>query len=118
MIVNILEGCSENEGGCYRSDAIAFPVWMNLVSESSSFSECHARSRIARPYMFHQVGFMNKLTGGEIRGSVIINNQDPETPYLERLEEMLARRVPLSTIHHRMRREIRESVIRFMLVVE
>ena len=47
----------------YRSDVIVFPVWVDFVSESPSFSECHTRSRIARPYVFHQVGFMGELAG-------------------------------------------------------
>jgi len=48
------------------------------------------------------------MHGGIARGST----------HLERLKKMLARRIPLSTIHHRMRRKVREPIIRLVLVVE
>ena len=48
----------------YRFDAVVFPVRMYFVSEPPSFSECDTRSRIARPYMLHQVWFMNELAKG------------------------------------------------------
>ena len=47
----------------------------------------------------------------------IKTQQQPRT-YLEGLEKVLARRIPLPAIQNRMGRKVREPVMRLMLVVE
>lgn len=44
-----------------RFDVLVFPVGVNLVSESTGFSERHAWPRIASPYVLHQVRFVGEL---------------------------------------------------------
>jgi len=73
------------------------PAWLGFVSVLSSFSERYTRSRITRSYVFHQARFVRKL---------------------ERLEQVLARRVPLSPVDNRIGRKVREPIKRFVLVVK
>jgi hypothetical protein len=104
----------------YRFNVVAFPVGVNIVSEPPSFSKCHARARITRPYVFHHARFVNELAGEGSMTQQTGGKKNSIAPpaHLERLEKMLARRIPLSTIHHRMGRKVREPVMRFMFVVE
>jgi hypothetical protein len=62
---------------------------------------------------------MNELAGREIHSSANkTKTQQQPCTYLEGLEKVLARRIPLPAIHDRVGRKVREPVMRFMLVVE
>ena len=103
----------------YRLDVVAFPVGVDIVSEPPSFSKRYTRPRVARPYVFHQMRLMDELAEGEIHSSANkTKTQHQPRMYLEGLEKVLARRIPLPAIQDRMGRKVREPVMRFMLVIE
>ena len=113
-----LERCGDEERISYRLDVVVFPVWMNFMSEPPSFSERHTRSRTASSYMFHQVWLMN-----ELYSRIQVNQKDRNTfgsfpTHLERLKQMLARRISLAMIHHRVWRKVGKPIIRFVFVVK